>query len=1211
MLNWKKNDSEFHWAPYLHFLNEEGNQVSRQIRPGYSPKRYLMRLCQSWDPNTICRLHQAGSLRDSVQLQQLPTITQEISRRYPDLSSVPSKYQCPPVFSSSNLPCWTHTDVLANSGMYSLAQEELEDVDAPDIKILQESSKSDSATQYFNGVAQRRPTPEPAELYENFQKRNERYINQKGQLQERLQVDNETTNERAELSDKPPIHMPIFMGKNIITSCHGKPHTTFYGGCFNGTKKYNIQDINKNQTDEPLSDGRFLPHIPQSHTSGLGIGRERKNKVHESLNLPPILEEAPQRMRRFNATDPPEELIIIPLMVHFQCQMPKREEKRYRKGGDVLTMPEAPPIGSLPPINGKKGPGNQSSMAGLKVTSSNSSSSGTAGPKPIPTGIIRGSIPEELKECCKSGSVGSLIMSPDGEIVCLSLVGAVQDTNIPIRFDFIPEEDEGENEEDCLPLESWGQEGQWVHNQPSSEQGMNGTNIPTLHIPTGLQEEEATPIYHKEKKKHQNVTLPSSNEYKSMSEDPVRDNTEAEQMPIETRDERIEVPVTADEVEDELQRITYSPKEQLTNMEEIATSAHVTPRSTSSLGRVSRRKVLDQTSKEIEFQMRTEPSERVALNEDNLKEFHAGNTVHQQPTDDAEQTLSQVSKKEKKIGREKLNKPEHSDKTTVPLRDTLSKEEIFPGQGPMKQQIKTEDSQDNVSSLPILDKGEHTNKKEEAKSAVPEKQKSSEKKISERKPRVKNTESEEKVPKAKRELPPITLPLENEIEDSLNKTITEDEEVAILEEIASGMKQETTKIKGKKKSKSDKVQKTEKTPITRSTKNSQQNGKQQGRAAFVVGQPKEKKLEGTISNASKATSLAEKQEIITETNNSVNEEEELTQKENDAQSETEESQNGTSTPKHPENLPFIPDVDSDYTDNQIPHQEAEESVSIDETPASPPEVVVSLPLPSEDAKSEISEATSGPVRHQRSSRARELSEKAERRRIEVEKKRREREEQLRLEQEQQERMEMMRKELEEEQLRRAEENRQKKQQHEEEKFRQEQERQRRLQLEQQTLERARQQQEEHRKKLQELHRRKQQEELERTELERQRQREQELQEAEERRRLLEMEDEEREEYKRNKKEKEEEAKRQEQERKQRAEEEARAILEEAQRQAQLLARQAAALEQQLQFNRGLLTESIGLDQTQSISRPWVFSYFEFLQLLGLPLPTGGDNDCIL
>lgn len=47
----------------------------------------------------------------------------------------------------------------------------------------------------------------------------------------------------------------------------------------------------------------------------------------------------------------------------------------------------------------------------------------------------------------------------------------------------------------------------------------------------------------------------------------------------------------------------------------------------------------------------------------------------------------------------------------------------------------------------------------------------------------------------------------------------------------------------------------------------------------------------------------------------------------------------------------------------------------------------------------------------------------------------------------------------------------------------------------------------------------------------------------------------------------------------------------------------ALLQQQLAFNRGLLLEAGGLEKTQSISRPWVYSYFTLLQLLGLsPAP---------
>lgn len=52
-------------------------------------------------------------------------------------------------------------------------------------------------------------------------------------------------------------------------------------------------------------------------------------------------------------------------------------------------------------------------------------------------------------------------------------------------------------------------------------------------------------------------------------------------------------------------------------------------------------------------------------------------------------------------------------------------------------------------------------------------------------------------------------------------------------------------------------------------------------------------------------------------------------------------------------------------------------------------------------------------------------------------------------------------------------------------------------------------------------------------------------------------------------------------------------------------RQMALLEQQLAFRRGVVSESEGLQKSQSISRPWVYSYFTLLQLLGVN-PAGAE-----
>ncbi|XP_017802283.3 uncharacterized protein KIAA2012 homolog isoform X1 [Papio anubis] len=223
------------------------------------------------------------------------------------------------------------------------------------------------------------------------------------------------------------------------------------------------------------------------------------------------------------------------------------------------------------------------------------------------------------------------------------------------------------------------------------------------------------------------------------------------------------------------------------------------------------------------------------------------------------------------------------------------------------------------------------------------------------------------------------------------------------------------------------------------------------------------------------------------------------------------------------------------------------------------------------------------------------AEKAEMRWLEVEKKRREQEEQRQLQQEQLERAKKMEEELELEQQRHAEEIRLRKQRLQEEQQRQEEEeRKQQLRLKA-AQERARQQQEEFRRKLRELQRKKQQEEAERAEAEKQRQKELEMQLAEEQKRLMEMAEEERLEYQRRKQE-EEKAQLEAEQRRQKEEEAARLALEEATKQAQEQARQKAALKKHLHFHQELRKEASGLQWTHNISRPWVYSYFQFLQI---------------
>ncbi|KAL7881922.1 hypothetical protein AOLI_G00087710 [Acnodon oligacanthus] len=240
------------------------------------------------------------------------------------------------------------------------------------------------------------------------------------------------------------------------------------------------------------------------------------------------------------------------------------------------------------------------------------------------------------------------------------------------------------------------------------------------------------------------------------------------------------------------------------------------------------------------------------------------------------------------------------------------------------------------------------------------------------------------------------------------------------------------------------------------------------------------------------------------------------------------------------------------------------------------------------------------------SKAAEQAEKAERRRLDLERKRKEKEEECRRELEREDREEKMRLELEEEQRQRAEQARLRKFAEEEERQRQEQkemERQKREKAEtERKIERERRRQEEKRRLLERLQReRKEEEERRAAELKR-RQQEEEVQREMERRKLQEMDESERLEYLRRKQEEEEARRKVAEERRRAADEAATQVEEEAVLLAQLTAKQRAALEHQLRFHRSLFVEAGGLEQTQDISRPWVFSYFNLLKLLGLAEP---------
>ncbi|CAL1539826.1 unnamed protein product [Lymnaea stagnalis] len=268
------------------------------------------------------------------------------------------------------------------------------------------------------------------------------------------------------------------------------------------------------------------------------------------------------------------------------------------------------------------------------------------------------------------------------------------------------------------------------------------------------------------------------------------------------------------------------------------------------------------------------------------------------------------------------------------------------------------------------------------------------------------------------------------------------------------------------------------------------------------------------------------------------------------------------------------------------------------------DVYIPSPVPDEADETDEEEAGGHNLKSisNKEARAAKRAAAAAKKKEEVERRRREMEEKRKREKEEMERQIALQKELEEEKRRKEEERRLRKLQEwetEEREKQDQEEAERRRKLE---TEREKKLKEEYQRKMEEMRRKQLEEEMRRHELLLEKQKEEERQRIAEELMLSKMAEEERLEYERKKREIEEERKRRELEEKLKREEEARKAFEEAQRLAAEMARKQAELEARLRFNRSLQEESVNLTQSHQVNRAFVFSYFELLQWLGLDIP---------
>ncbi|KYO33388.1 uncharacterized protein KIAA2012 homolog isoform X2 [Alligator mississippiensis] len=1171
----QKDRRETARQPYLHFLNKPDNQIERQIRPGYSAKRYLFKLSETWDPNIIYRLQCAGYIRDPLLLQEnFP----DCRKRQQNLSAIPEEYHLLPKFPSfwAELDQNTHPDTVEGQNYLFRKEPEKGRKLAENYEVeIHGRRRAQAPIQVSVRKLGMKLRPQPAKDTTWSHHAACTWVPQstgaEGQLDSISTVEGQWHREKANHIGRQGDSIKInhtaenSSRKAAIDSSQllsEKSHMTFYGGYFPRRKKsYNVKGGHlKNQDgqeQESLLQTSIFPPFPPGMNSGQDTVRgEHKKLVSEMLKLPSVSEETPRTQRTHRK--PPEELLILPLLVQLQnhtksktkkqrgasCYAPKSEAScetllatslnnlisgtegateqdqviiegntESHQDDDSVTQNAAPTLGLLSCIYGKKIPVTQSSRENLKTPSSSIFTNSTS--QALPMGTIHGALPEELRECHNGTSLGSLIMGPDGEIICLSLLESVQNADVPNQLNFTP------GEGDCgLPLEA-------------------GTNLHTNPHETSLTQErsdkktaqflEAATLKNREPQSFINKKLVPDDMPPLM-------HPHSDQTLYEIRTEQEDRLC----IRNDQGCRSMVPEFQGEQRQEII-SGH--PRVTQD----------KPTSSLLYSDIITQTAGAKQQDDgDFVKELQREQHLRREETD-------QNSLRTRSHSVLKMEDPDKQMDGALPSNSILHLGSDFAYAVNPIEEITSKRVRASESGNQIVGPPSHGLMLEEKAGAS---ESHSEKQLL--------TEIEE-----------TTLP--EEPGEQTAASFSSDTEVSQNKP----MKRERNKFM-------------KMNPESTTQKESSNKDKHYIREEFVVGKPKEKKADEKrkVSLKKKATGI--KRPKTTHESHQ------------EAGGQTDESSAATAGDEEAGDDSSLSPSNSSVKDQEHPpdgHQLSTEDCSYPPAFGSAPADKRFTPAPPLITKVCDTESMGGQSRevsenlpenqHEKSSRERMRAEKAERRRLEVERKRREQEEQKRKQQEQQERMEKMKEELEQEQQRRIEEMRLLKQQLEEEHQRQEEAAARKLQEEKAAQERVRQQQEEYRRKLLELQKKKQQEEQERAEAEKCRQKEREMWLEEERQRLAEMAEEERLEYERRKCEAEEQARRDAEEKRRKAEEEAKLALEEAKKQAQLLARQRTALEKHLQFQQKLLMEATGLEHTQDISRPWVYSYFQLLQILGL------------
>uniref|UniRef100_A0A8C6GTZ5 Predicted gene 973 n=1 Tax=Mus spicilegus TaxID=10103 RepID=A0A8C6GTZ5_MUSSI len=386
----RKQDSA--WRPYLYFRSKPESQTQRQIQPGYSAKRYLRGFLRTWPPDIMHRLQCAGHIKDSVLLQDSQLGIPKNLRPQQDLSGVPPKYHLLPVIPSF----W-----IQQRSSYAQGLDEWE-IDT----YMDQGS-----------VAQNHSNPDTHLMSVRRQLWQEDELQAEDTLREshlRVHASEQSHNGESQQASREVLGRASFSYFQLPTD---KSLFSFHCGAF-PDKQRNMKPHKARGgclSQEPPVERRLFPPLASAVGSEQNtLGETKKKKALRTLKLPPVSEEPPgvlkPRRSRFKDSEPPKELFIIPMEIHFHAAQPPKEKASRREDGDILAQSVNQPLGLLPPMKGKKSSEIQRDMDRTK-TSGFSSPTGCPNERAPPAG------PEDSRDL----TLKHFLLSPDGENVCLTL----------------------------------------------------------------------------------------------------------------------------------------------------------------------------------------------------------------------------------------------------------------------------------------------------------------------------------------------------------------------------------------------------------------------------------------------------------------------------------------------------------------------------------------------------------------------------------------------------------------------------------------------------------------------------------------------------------------------------------------------------------------------------------------------------------------------